>query len=121
MQVLNDDIRPRIPFKFNANWLANDDLVSVLKDSWKVFDDRSELSPASQFDVNIKTIKYVSIAWSVKKKAQDLKDLVDIEFLLAEAFNKLGFGFASKIDKLSLVELESNKRNILGKCEEEAK
>ena len=37
LQVLNDDIKPRSPFKFNANWLENDDFVSLLKDSWKFF------------------------------------------------------------------------------------
>ena len=63
LQILNDDLRPRSPFKFNVNWLVNDDLVSVLKDSWKVFDERFELSPASQFAVNLKTIKDVSIDW----------------------------------------------------------
>ena len=71
LQTSNDDLRPRNPFKFNANWLVNDDLVSVLKDSWKVFDEISELSPSSQFAMNLKTIKYVSIDWLVKKKAQD--------------------------------------------------
>ena len=99
----------------------NEDLVSVLKYSWNVFDERSLLSPASQFALNIKTIKDFSIDWLVKKKAQDQKDIVDIELLLAESFNKLGFGFASDSDKLYLVELESKKRNILGVHEQEAK
>ena len=85
---MNDDLIHCSPFKFNATCLVNEDLVSVLKDSWKVSDERSELSRASQFALNLKTIKDVSIDWSVKKKAQDQKDLVDIESLLAESFNK---------------------------------
>ena len=76
---------------------------------------------ASQFALNLKTIKDVSIDWSVKKKAQDQKDLVDIESLLAEYFNKLGFGFASDSDKHFLVELESKKRNMLGVHEHEVR
>ena len=111
---MNDDLKHCSPFKFNATWLVNDDLVSVLKDSWKVFDERFVLSPASQFALNLKTIKDVSIDWSVKKKTQDQKDLVDIKSLLVESCNKLGFGFASDSDKLYLAKLESKKRKILG-------
>ena len=58
--------------------MANDDLVSLLKSSWKVFDVSSGFSYATQFVVNLNTIKYVSITWYVKKKSQDNKDLVDI-------------------------------------------
>ena len=121
LQILNDDLRHRSPFKFNASWLVNEDLVSDLNDSWKFFDDTSLLSPASQFALNLKTIKDISIRWSVKKKTQDQKDLVDIELLLAESFNKLGFGFASDSEKLFSVELESKKRKILGVHEQEAR
>ena len=60
--------------------------------------------------MNLKSIKDVSISWSVKKKAQDIEDLVDIEFLLTETLNKIGFGFSMEEDKSSLVELETWKR-----------
>ena len=43
---------------------------------------------------------------------QDLKDFVEIEILLDEACNKVGFGFYFE-DKASFVVLESRKRNIL--------
>ena len=57
------------------------------------------------FAANIRHIKDVSIIWSVNKKAMELKDLVDIELLLVESFNKVGFGFSSKEDKAYLIEL----------------
>ena len=44
-----------------------------------VFDALSEVSPASQFVTNLKRVKEISIEWSLKKKAQNIKDLVDIE------------------------------------------
>ena len=69
LHVLNDDIRPRSPFKFNANWLANDGFVSLLKNSWKVFNGSLGLPSASQFAMNLKTIKEVSISWSLQKKS----------------------------------------------------
>ena len=77
--------------------------------------------PAVHFATNLKHIKDVSILWFVKKKTQELKDLVDIELLLDESFNKVGFVFSSKEDKASLVELESRKRKILLDRETEAR
>ena len=71
--------------------------------------------------MNLKSIKDVSISWSVKKKPQDNKDLVEIEFLLVESLNKMGFGFSSEEDKYSLVELETRKRKILCGQEQEAR
>ena len=68
LQVANNDTIPRSPFKFNANWLENDALVTLLKASWKVFDVNSGLSFATQFASNLKIIKEVSITWSTKKK-----------------------------------------------------
>ena len=47
LQILNDDIRSRSPFKFNANWLVNDGFVSLLKNSWNVFYESLGLSSAS--------------------------------------------------------------------------
>ena len=32
--------------------------------------------------MNLKRLKELSISWSVKKKAQDIKDLVDIEYAM---------------------------------------
>ena len=43
----------------------------------------------------------------MKKKAQDIKDLVDIEFSMMENLKKMGFGFNTEEDKFSLVELET--------------
>ena len=113
LQLSNKDVRPRSPFKFNANWLMNEDFVSLLKSSWNVYVDNLEVSPASHFAVNLKIIKDVSISWSVKKNAQEFKDLVEIELSLAESFNNIGFGFSSEEDKSSLVDLETCKRKIL--------
>ena len=31
MQILNKDVRPRSPFKFNANWLKNEEFVTLFK------------------------------------------------------------------------------------------
>ena len=73
------------------------------------------------FASNLKKIKDVSISWSVAKKLQENKDLVDIETLLAESFHKMGFGFASEEDKSSLVDLETCKRKILLEREQEAR
>ena len=47
LQVANNDTKPRSPFKFNANWLENGDLVTLLKASWKAFDVSSGLSSAT--------------------------------------------------------------------------
>ena len=115
LQVANNDIRPRSPFKFIATWLENDALVSLLKASWKVFDVNYGLSSATQFAANLKIIKEVSITWSIKKKDQDNKDLVHIEALLAASVHSLSFGFFTVEDKVSLTDLESKKRKIL--CE----
>ena len=121
MQILNKDARPRSPFKFNANWLKNEEFVTLLKSSWIGFSDNLELSPAAHFASNLKKIKDVSISWPIKKKLQENKDLVEIETLLAESFHKMGFGFASEEDKSSLVDLESRKRKIFLEREQEAR
>ena len=75
---------------------------------------------ALHFVTNLKHIKDVSLSWSVKKKAEESKDLVEIELLLADYFNKPGFGVSSEVDNISLVELESHIRKILLDCEREA-
>ena len=116
---MTKDSRPRNPFKFNASWLEDEDFVSLLKSTWTGFSDKLEISPAAHFTLNLKKIKEVSISWSVAKKLQEDKDLVDIEFLLAD-LHKLGHGFASEGDKYSLVELEYHKRKILLNREKEA-
>ena len=46
---------------------------------------------------------------------------MDIGLLLAESFNKVGFGFSFEEDKASLIELESRKRKIFLDCENEAR
>ena len=107
LHILNQYKNAHSPFKFNAHWLIHKDLVTLLKNSWRVYDDNPGLSPAMHFAANLKRIKDISICWSVKRKVQDLKDLVEIEILLDVACNKVGFGFSSKEDKASLVVLES--------------
>ena len=96
-------------------------MVEALKDSWVLFDARSDLSPVSQFIENLKRIKEISIKWSLKKKVQDIKDLVDIENDMKSFFDRATNGFTSEEDKLSLVELESRKRAILCFREKEAR
>ena len=75
----------------------------------------------SHFVANLKIIKDVSISWLVKKIVQEIKDLVEIELLLVESFNKIGFGFSTKEDKSSLVDLETCKRKILYDREQEGR
>ena len=58
------------------------ELVEELKGSWVGYDALSDISPASQFAANLKRIKDLSIIWSLKREAQDIKDLVDIEYEL---------------------------------------
>ena len=47
-----------------------------------VYSDNLQASPANQFSSNLKRIKDVSIAWSVKKKEMDFRALVEIEIML---------------------------------------
>ena len=112
LQILNQDKNAHSPFKFNVHWMEHEDLVTLLKNSWRVYDDNPGVSPAMHFVANLKWIKDISICWSAKRKVQDLKDLVEIEILLDVACNKVGFGFYFE-DKASFVVLESRKRNIL--------
>ena len=57
LQILPSSPKAHCPFKFNACWLENTELVDSLKASWMVFNALSELSPASQFVVRPKQIK----------------------------------------------------------------
>ena len=84
MQFLTKESRPRSPFKFNASWLEDEDFVALLKSTWIGFSDNLEISPAAHFTSNLNKIKEVSISWLVTKKLQEDKDLVDIEFSLAD-------------------------------------
>ena len=56
----------------------------------------------------------------MKKQSQEIKDLVDIESEMKRHIVSLGIGFISKMDKLSLIELETCKRTILCDWENEA-
>ena len=80
----------------------------------------SEVSPTSQFVANFKRIKKLSIQWSLKKKAQDIKDLVDIESDMKRYYDRPIIGFIFEKDKLFLIEIESHKRPILCFREKEA-
>ena len=73
LQILGHDKILHSPFKFNPHWPEHEDLVLLLKNTWKMYDDNSILSPASQFSDNLKKIKNVSICWSVKRKEHDTK------------------------------------------------
>ena len=57
LQIQGQDKNLHIPFKFNPHWLEHEDLVILLKNSWKVYDEQSVLSPALQFSANLKKIK----------------------------------------------------------------
>ena len=62
LQILSSNPKAHCPFKFNACWLKNNELVALLKASWVVFDALSKVSPASQFVTNLKRLKEISIA-----------------------------------------------------------
>ena len=111
--MLGRDKHLHTPFKFNPHWLEHEDLISLLKNTWKVYDENSALSPASQFNATLKMIKNEAICWFVKRKEHDTKDLVEIEGLLLDACTKLGFGYANNEGKASLYALESRRRKIL--------
>ena len=83
--------------------------------------DNPLISPASNFADNLKHLKEVSISWSVKQKKHADKDLVEIEQLLVDSFNKPGFGFVSEDDKTILIFLESRNRKILLEREQEVR
>ena len=72
LPISSSTSKAHCPFKFNACWLENNELVDLLKGSWVIFDALSKISPASQFVVNLKRIKNISIQWSLKKKAEDI-------------------------------------------------
>ena len=57
LQIFPSTPKAHCPFKFNACWLENTELVDSLKASRMVFNALSELSPASQFVVGPKKIK----------------------------------------------------------------
>ena len=75
----------------------------------------------SHFVDNLKTIKEVFIAWSVKQKVQETKELVEIEGLIADSFKKPGFGFSTEVDRIYLIDLEPRRRIIVLVHEQEAR
>ena len=95
------------PFKFSPHWLENDELVKNLKYTWVAYSDNLHDSLVSHFVSNLKSLKEVSILWSVKQKEIEFKELVEIEILLTVFSHKIGFAFSSEEDKASLIELES--------------
>ena len=60
LQILPSTPKAHCPFKFNTYWLENEEFVSLLKASWVVYEAYSEVSPTSQFAVNLKQLKDVS-------------------------------------------------------------
>ena len=46
---------------------------------------------------------------------------MEIEGLIIDSFNKLGFGFSTEADRISLIDLESRRRSILLAREQEAR
>ena len=68
LQLLSSNPKPRSLFKFNIHWLSNGDFVDLLKASCTVYVDNPLVSVVSHFMANLKKIKEVSIAWSIKQK-----------------------------------------------------
>ena len=60
-QILGRDKKLHTPFKFNPHWLDHEDLVSLLKNTWKVYDENFVLPPTAQFQANLKMIKNEAI------------------------------------------------------------
>ena len=69
---MNQDKNAHSPFKFNDHWLVNEDLVILLKNTWKVYDENSVVSPASQFLANLKRIMYLFVGL-LRRKNKILK------------------------------------------------
>ena len=113
LKILNRGIKLNGPFKFKPHWLESDELVKLLNETWVVYSDNLQASPANQFSSNLKRIKDVSIAWSLKKKEMEFRALVEIEIMLSVFSHKCGFGFSSEEDKAVLIDSESCKRKIL--------
>ena len=71
--------------------------------------------------MNLKRIKAISTKWSLNKKAQNITDLVDIEFELKIFHDSHLSGNLSVVDKDLLIEIESRKHAILLFREKEAR
>ena len=121
LQISSPLHKAHSPFKFNADWLDHLDLVDALKSSWVRFNDRSTLSPEAQFCANLKRIKDISTKWSLSKKAQNIKDMADIEFELKSFHDSHSSGILSVVEKDLLTEIESRKQAILLFREKEAR
>lgn len=51
------DPRPGTPFKFNPGWLADDEFIQLVKDTWLHYDLSKESLASEQFMVALKSIK----------------------------------------------------------------
>ena len=59
LKILNRGIKLNSPFKFNPHWLESDELVKLLHETWVVYSNNLQASPANQFSTNLKRIKDV--------------------------------------------------------------
>ena len=69
LQILNQDKNAHSPFKFTAHWLVNEDLVTLLKNSWCAYNDNPGVSPAMHLLPTLNVLRMCLFVGLLKKSA----------------------------------------------------
>jgi hypothetical protein len=59
IQFEKDDLKPPAPFKFNSNWLGDEDFIKIVKEERIKYDAQAEGSAMHQFFLNLKRVKRI--------------------------------------------------------------
>eukprot|EP00253_Pinus_taeda_P029832 PITA_29832 len=118
LEIVRPTQKPKAPYKFNHVWLQDPSYIRMVSDYWVANPiDRSD-SLAKGFCNNLSQLKHLSIKCARDKYHRDNSSLLHIESELYSLLDERGLAFATTEQKSCLVELESQKSQILKDREE---
>jgi len=102
--MIKEDHKPRIPFKFNPQWLMEQEYWKLAEENWKHLPSDVSSSPMKQFANNITKIKSISRVWSkeftIKQQAQSREVASKIKSLYEGSSSSLFGGGINKSMKV---------------------
>jgi len=101
------------PFKFNSNWLKEDNFQKLVKSNWTPLQNSRETLTTVQFMDNLKKIKNLVIPWEKTKQKEEEKELKSIEDQLEAIYQDFEFGFSTEVSREFLRNLVEKRMKIL--------
>lgn len=89
LQIDKRDTKPAAPFKFNPEWLNEEECIILVKEKRVGYDPSSRDSASFQFAEFLKKVKNAVAAWASQKSKYSDKGLKEVEQKLTSLYSKI--------------------------------